>query len=58
MAVLCNICDDEFQNSPDSIVLCKFKEGVVHLGCCINNCSMDNKPCEHALAIYDKLNKE
>jgi len=55
MGVLCNICNGEFQNSQDSIILCKFKDGVVHLGCCINNCSMDNKPCEHALATYEKL---
>lgn len=58
MDVSCNICNSEFQNSPDSIVLCGFKEGVVHLGCCINNCSNDNKPCEHALSIYDKLDQK
>jgi hypothetical protein len=55
MVVMCNICHGEFKNSPDSIILCGFKDGPVHLGCCIHNCSYDNKPCQHALATYDKL---
>ncbi|MFH1711040.1 MAG: hypothetical protein ABH840_01895 [Nanoarchaeota archaeon] len=55
MSVSCNICSGAFQNSPDSVVLCAFKDGVIHLGCCIHNCSQDNRPCKHSLAIYDKL---
>ena len=55
MVVLCRLCSGHFDNSPDSIVLCNFKNGPVHLGCCINNCSWDNKPCHHALAVYEKL---
>ena len=55
MVISCNICSGEFKGSPDSIVLCDFKDGMVHLGCCINNCSMDKKPCKHAIAVYEKL---
>jgi hypothetical protein len=51
----CKICTGEFANSPDSIVLCKHHTGIVHLGCCINRCSMDKKPCMNKAAIYDKL---
>ncbi|MBR9705799.1 hypothetical protein GOV14_02070 [Candidatus Pacearchaeota archaeon] len=58
MGVSCNICSGEFQSSPDSVVLCGFKDGLVHLGCCINDCSGDNKPCEHAIAMYDKLEQK
>jgi len=52
--VVCKICSGQFDTSPDSIVVCKQKEGVVHLGCCINNCSMDKQICEHALGKYNK----
>lgn len=52
--VKCKICSGQFDTSPDSIILCKYKEGVVHLGCCINNCSMNREICEHALGKYDK----
>lgn len=51
----CKICTNNFQQSPDSLVLCQHKEGFVHLGCCIDNCSWDKKPCTHSVAVYDKL---
>lgn len=53
--VVCKICGGQFDSSPDSIVLCKHKEGTVHLGCCMHNCSMDMKPCENSLGTYDKI---
>jgi len=52
--VVCNICSGQFDTSPDSIVLCGYKEGAVHLGCCMYNCSMSREICEHALGKYDK----
>ena len=55
MAVKCKICGGDFKTSPDSIVLCEHKDGVVHLGCCVNNCSMNKAPCKHCVATYDKL---
>ncbi|MFH0978119.1 MAG: hypothetical protein V1837_02335 [Candidatus Woesearchaeota archaeon] len=55
MGVQCNICNGVFNNSPDSLVLCDFKDGIVHLGCCVDNCSIDKKPCKHAVSVYDKL---
>ena len=55
--VECKICNGQFDTSPDSIVLCKHKGGAVHLGCCVNNCSEDNQPCEHTAGVYDKKKK-
>jgi len=52
--VNCKICTGQFNTSPDSVVLCSHKEGTVHLGCCINNCSWDKQICEHAIGKYDK----
>ncbi|MBD3163904.1 hypothetical protein GF323_01780 [Candidatus Woesearchaeota archaeon] len=51
----CKICGSNFQDSPDEIVLCANKEGMVHLGCCASICSWDGKPCEHAKSIYEKI---
>ena len=51
----CNICNNDFKESTDSIVYCEFKEGFVHLGCCIDACSQNKMPCTHALAFYDKV---
>jgi len=51
----CKVCKGQFSNSPDSVVLCKHNEGLVHLGCCINGCSWDKKPCENAVGVYEKL---
>jgi len=53
----CNICSGNFQDSPDELVLCQHKQGMVHLGCCVSLCSADGKPCRHSLAIYEKLTK-
>ncbi|MBU1975745.1 MAG: hypothetical protein KKG59_05055 [Nanoarchaeota archaeon] len=50
----CKICNGDFKSSPDAIVLCEHKDGAVHSGCCINNCSADKKPCEHCLGLYGK----
>ena len=36
MTINCKICSGSFGDSQDSIILCDLKEGVVHLGCCIN----------------------
>ncbi|HIJ13955.1 hypothetical protein J4399_02625 [Candidatus Woesearchaeota archaeon] len=50
----CKICSGAFQDSPDQLILCEHKEGFVHLGCCIDRCSMDGKPCEHSKGQYKK----
>jgi hypothetical protein len=54
MAVNCKICSGEFLSSPDDVVLCEFKEGATHLGCCVHNCSMEGAPCIHAMGTYKK----
>lgn len=51
---ICKICSGDFENSPDQIILCEYKAGFVHLGCCINNCSMDKNPCIHCKSKYTK----
>ena len=50
----CGICKGNFRDSPDSVVVCDYR-GVVHLGCCIDHCSWDKKPCAHCQGVYDKL---
>lgn len=55
MGLNCRICSNEMHNSPDPLILCSHKGGNVHLGCCINLCSQDKKPCCHALSVYEKL---
>ena len=54
MVVQCKVCTGDFDSSPDSIVLCRHKEGAVHFGCCVHDCSNDNRPCEHCAGTYDK----
>jgi hypothetical protein len=54
----CKICSGSFADSPDKLVLCEHKTGLVHLGCCTNKCSQDHKPCIHCKAIYGKEVKE
>ncbi len=51
---ICNICNGSFSGSPDELVLCKHKEGFVHMGCCTGLCSMDGKPCDHCDDVYFK----
>ena len=51
----CKICEGNFKDSPDSLLLCNHHDGAVHLGCCINRCSWDKKPCGHCMGVYDKL---
>jgi hypothetical protein len=55
MGISCRICSGNFDLSPDSIILCKYKEGIVHLGCCVNNCSWNKQPCDNSLGCYDKI---
>ena len=54
----CKICSGDFKTSPDKVILCDNKKGSVHLGCCVNNCSMDQKPCEHSAGCYKKLDQK
>ncbi|MBU0980380.1 MAG: hypothetical protein KJ709_06225 [Nanoarchaeota archaeon] len=54
--VKCKLCNNQFHNSPDSLVVCNHHGGPVHLGCCRDNCSEHNAPCEHAQGIYDRFN--
>jgi hypothetical protein len=56
MVVECKICNGQFDTSPDSVILCDYKDSIIHLGCCVNNCSWDKKPCKHALSLYEKIN--
>jgi hypothetical protein len=51
----CKICSNNFQESPDKILMCRHKEGMVHYGCCVAKCSMDGKPCMHKMAMYSKM---
>ena len=51
----CRICKEGFEKSPDKLIICKFKKGAVHFGCCISKCSMDNQPCEHMIGMYEKI---
>ena len=51
----CMICSNEFTQSPDSLVLCDHYDGFVHRDCCVHKCSKDGKPCEYAVAIYDRV---
>jgi hypothetical protein len=53
--ITCNICNMPFETSPDSIVLCKHKNGAVHLGCCLDRCSQNRAICIHSMAVYQKL---
>lgn len=53
----CKICANDFENSPDQLVLCEHHKGFTHHGCCTNRCSLDNKPCIHAKSIYAKNKK-
>ncbi|MBU1019876.1 MAG: hypothetical protein KJ847_01570 [Firmicutes bacterium] len=55
MPLHCKICNNKFGEGSDSIVLCHHKDGPVHLGCCIELCSWDKKPCENAIGVYEKL---
>jgi hypothetical protein len=50
----CKICSNNFQHSPDSLVLCNHKDGLVHMGCCTAKCSWDGAPCQNGVAIYSK----
>lgn len=51
----CKICTGTFHNSPDKMLLCKHKDGMVHMGCCTNRCSMDGKPCTNMMAMFSKV---
>lgn len=51
----CKICSNNFEASPDSLVLCEHKGGMTHMGCCVDRCSMDKKPCVHSKAMYSKM---
>ncbi|MBU0666053.1 MAG: hypothetical protein ABIC91_00820 [Nanoarchaeota archaeon] len=55
MPISCKLCEERVAESSDSLVLCAQHGGMVHLGCCIHNCSWDKEPCEHAKSIYDKV---
>jgi hypothetical protein len=51
----CRICKNGFGSYPETLLLCKHKEGFVHLGCCLDLCSWKRQPCDHAIATYDRL---
>jgi hypothetical protein len=51
----CAVCKNKLGNFPETIVLCAHKGGPVHLGCCIDNCSWNKQPCQHAEGVYERL---
>jgi hypothetical protein len=55
MPLSCSVCSGNLAESPDSMILCLHKQGAVHLGCCIHDCSQSHEPCDHAKAFYDKV---
>ncbi|MBU2100107.1 hypothetical protein KKG83_02855 [Candidatus Micrarchaeota archaeon] len=52
MVLECVVCGKEFGKVNDKIILCKFKNGIVHQECCIKHCSVDGKPCRHSMGIF------
>ncbi|MBN2051961.1 hypothetical protein JW756_00485 [Candidatus Woesearchaeota archaeon] len=51
----CRICGVDFTDQTNSIVMCRNKQGDVHLGCCLDLCSWDKKPCQHAVGVFEKI---
>lgn len=51
----CNICGVGFTGETSSIVMCKHHSGNVHVGCCMDLCSWDKKPCNHAIGVFEKI---
>ena len=51
----CKFCSGDFETSPDTLVLCRHYKDFVHLECCMHHCSKNGKPCEHAIAQYDRM---
>lgn len=51
----CKICSGNFHDSPDSLIFCEHQDNFVHLGCCIDQCSMNKQPCQHAHSTYEKI---
>lgn len=45
----CKICNRTLKKSPGSIIVCNHKRGIVHLGCCVDHCSLDEQPCKHVV---------
>jgi hypothetical protein len=54
----CGICGGSFEASPDSMILCKHKDGAVHMGCCVDRCSWNRAPCENSVGVYQKQTKK
>lgn len=52
--VHCKICGNDFKKS-DSLVICEHKGGIVHLGCCLDNCSWNKEPCKHSHGLFEKI---
>lgn len=51
----CKICSHDTLHSPDQAVLCSWKNGLTHLGCCIEQCSADKQgpaTCPHAKGVF------
>ena len=55
MQINCKLCGGNFRDSYDSVVFCSHHNGVVHLGCCVDKCSLDKQPCSNADATYDRI---
>ncbi|MBD3204513.1 hypothetical protein GF327_09560 [Candidatus Woesearchaeota archaeon] len=48
----CKICSSKFNSGTDIIYLCDHKQGFVHSGCCVNNCSWDKSPCKNKISSF------
>jgi len=51
----CKICNVDFTGDTGAIVMCRHKQGSVHLGCCSDLCSWDKKPCNNAVGVFEKI---
>lgn len=51
----CRICGVEFTDGTDTIVNCRHHTGNVHLGCCMDNCSWNKKPCGNANGVFQRI---
>ena len=51
----CGICQNHHDENTKTVVVCGHHKSTVHLGCCVDRCSFDKRPCQHAIGIFDKI---
>jgi hypothetical protein len=52
----CKICMNGFKESSDMVIMCAHHGSPVHMGCCVDKCSMNKEPCMHCEAMYKRMN--